>query len=52
MDFKKASALDRKRNKDEKDNYTRSKVFQRIMSAKDYEDFLDGLSSKRTCYNY
>ncbi|GAA6012842.1 hypothetical protein JCM11491_006196 [Sporobolomyces phaffii] len=41
--YKTLSAVERKRNKDERDLITRSKVFARIQTSRDHEEFVDGL---------
>jgi len=43
INYKTISALERKRNKDERDLINRSKVFSRIQTSRDHEEFVDGL---------
>ncbi|GAA5872825.1 hypothetical protein JCM16303_006845 [Sporobolomyces ruberrimus] len=43
INYKTISAGERKRNKDERDLITRTKVFARIQTARDHEEFVDGL---------
>ncbi|GAA5935441.1 chromatin-binding transcription regulator ADA2 [Sporobolomyces koalae] len=43
INYKTISAAERKRNKDERDLITRTKVFARIQTARDHEEFVEGL---------
>ncbi|GAA5993345.1 hypothetical protein JCM10908_001439 [Rhodotorula pacifica] len=43
INYKTMSAAERKRSKEERDLITRTKVFARIQTSQDYEDFVEGL---------
>ncbi|GAA5937083.1 hypothetical protein JCM1841_001878 [Sporobolomyces salmonicolor] len=43
INYKTLSAAERKRSKEERDLITRTKVFARIQTAQDHEEFVDGL---------
>ncbi|BGP41060.1 Transcriptional adapter ada2 [Rhodotorula kratochvilovae] len=43
INYKILSAAERKRSKEERDLITRTKVFSRIQTAQDHEDFVEGL---------
>ncbi|BGP17190.1 hypothetical protein JCM10213_006012 [Rhodosporidiobolus nylandii] len=43
INYKTMSAAERKRSKEERDLITRTKVFSRIQTAMDHEEFVDGL---------
>ncbi|KAI7857170.1 hypothetical protein BDC45DRAFT_501849 [Circinella umbellata] len=43
LDFKKQQALERKRQKDERELYNRTRVFCRVQTANDYETMVQGL---------
>jgi transcriptional adapter 2-alpha len=49
LDYKKNQTADKKRTREERELYNRTRVFARLQTSEDYEMFVDGLLKEQRC---